>query len=119
MGFLVAIGTIITGIVLLFILLKSIFPWLKDDLVLLRRLGKFILLSNFYSKKGVFLIDRFERHASQQPGKTFLRFEDEVYSYEESDRLMNRVAHAGLDMGIRQGQVVAMFMLNEPEFIWA
>jgi crotonobetaine/carnitine-CoA ligase len=52
-------------------------------------------------------------------GKTlpFLRFKDEVFTYEQVNDSVNRVSNALSRLGIKKGSKVALMMSNRPEFV--
>jgi fatty-acyl-CoA synthase len=60
-----------------------------------------------------------EKHArgplAQRP---FLRFRDQRYTYEEANRHINRHASAYRELGLGQGDTVALMMENRPQYIW-
>jgi len=57
------------------------------------------------------------RTAERYPEYTAVVFRDIDLTYRELDALVNSFANALLDMGIRKGQVVALFMTNRPEYL--
>ena len=48
-----------------------------------------------------------------------IRFEDQCFTWSEVDREVNRTARAFQELGIQQGDVVALLMDNRPEFLFA
>jgi len=58
--------------------------------------------------------------ARKNPGKEFLFYKDQKFTYEEFDRCINQVANGFLKLGIIKGDRVAVMMVNCPElvFIW-
>ncbi|MET0389601.1 MAG: long-chain-acyl-CoA synthetase [Polyangiales bacterium] len=64
------------------------------------------------------LMRQFEQHAETRPNHTFLRFEDQRFSYAEANVLINRHAHAYRELGIKHGDTVALLLDNRPEFLW-
>ncbi|MDH5673662.1 MAG: long-chain-acyl-CoA synthetase [Myxococcales bacterium] len=59
-----------------------------------------------------------QQAASKNGGNTFLRFEDQSFSYREANALVNRHASAYSALGFGKGDVVALMMDNRPEFLW-
>ncbi len=53
-------------------------------------------------------------------GKTlpFLRFKDEVFTYEQVNDSVNRVSNALSRLGIKKGSKVALMMSNRPDFVY-
>lgn len=69
-------------------------------------------------KKRKLAIDRFEETAKRYPEKTMLIFEKSTFSYSEGNARANKIAHAALSLGLKRGDVVAIVLANEPDFIW-
>ncbi|XP_039988382.1 hsFATP2a_ACSVL_like domain-containing protein [Xiphias gladius] len=114
--------TVLAGLAILsFSFLKTLFPYLGEDCAyILRsvqlgiRLGKYKKKAPFYS-----ILDRFLDAARRHPGKVFLHFEGRDYSYGEVDKQSNKVARAlQAEAGLQEGDVVALFLANEPGFVW-
>ncbi|NXH67002.1 S27A2 synthetase, partial [Hydrobates tethys] len=67
----------------------------------------------------VTLLDVFQEHARRQPHRPLLRFQDEVYTYEDVERRSNRAAWLfSRHLGLQPGQTVAVFLPNEPTYVW-
>ncbi|XP_025914968.1 very long-chain acyl-CoA synthetase-like [Apteryx rowi] len=67
----------------------------------------------------VTLLDIFRAHASRQPRRPLLRFQDELYTYGDAERRSSRVARAlARHLGLRRGQTVAVFLPNCPTYVW-
>ncbi len=58
------------------------------------------------------------RQARRNGDRTFLRFEDQHFSYAETDRITNRIANGLLKAGIKHGDHVAILLDNCPELLW-
>ncbi len=65
------------------------------------------------------LRDFIESRVDQHPNKPFLYFEKEVVSYSGFDRKINRAANGLLELGVKKGDRVALFLSNRPEFLYA
>lgn len=61
--------------------------------------------------------DRLEERAADAGDQPFLLFEEQSISFAQMNARANRVAHAALAAGLRKGDVVALLMLNRPEFV--
>lgn len=114
--------TVIAGLVILsFSLLGSLFPHLGDDFVYILtslqlgfRLFKYKKLKPFYS-----IVDHFLEAVKRNPGKTFVHFEGQQYTYGEVDKQSNKVARAlQAEARLKEGDTVALFLPNEPSFVW-
>ncbi len=57
------------------------------------------------------------RTAQRYPEEEALIFKDANITYRELDALVNAFANALLDLGIRKGQAVCLFMTNRPEYV--
>lgn len=55
--------------------------------------------------------------AERSPEQVALIFKDARLTYRELNALVNILANALLDLGIRQGQKVCLFLTNRPEFV--
>lgn len=97
---------------------RTLFPWLRDDIQLIRAVipsGK-ETLSDF--ENGRFIIDKFEEVANTQPTQTFIIFEDKKYTYGFVNSMANRVANVAATWNLKLGDTVVMMITNEPAFIW-
>ena len=65
--------------------------------------------------------DLIERQAARRGDHPFCLYQDRVISYAEYNAAANRIAHWGLEIGLKRGDVVALLMLNRPEYLetWA
>ncbi|XP_042646312.1 very long-chain acyl-CoA synthetase-like isoform X2 [Tyto alba] len=67
----------------------------------------------------VTLLDVFQGHARRRPRWPLLRFQDEVYTYEDMDRRSNRAARVfSRRLGLQPGRTVAVFLPNDPSYVW-
>ncbi|NXB76416.1 S27A2 synthetase, partial [Donacobius atricapilla] len=67
----------------------------------------------------VTLLDVFLQHARHRPHRPLLRFQDQVYTFEDMDRRSNRAAWAlSRRLGLRGGRTVAVLLPNEPAYVW-
>ncbi|XP_070686224.1 long-chain fatty acid transport protein 2 [Pempheris klunzingeri] len=114
--------TALAGLALLFLpLLKTFFPYLGEECAYILasvklgfRLIKYKKIKPFYS-----ILDCFLDAAKKHPCKIFLHFEGREYSYGEVDKRSNKVARAlQAEVGLKEGDAVALFLANEPSFVW-
>jgi fatty-acyl-CoA synthase len=61
--------------------------------------------------------DLLERTARRRGDAPFVRHEDRVLSYAETNALANRVAHRARARGLGRGSVVGLLMENRPEYL--
>ncbi|KAM6184276.1 long-chain fatty acid transport protein 5 [Sarcoramphus papa] len=67
----------------------------------------------------VTLLDVFQEHARRRPRWPLLRFQDEVYTYEDVERRSNQAARLfSRHLGLQPGRNVAVFLPNEPTYVW-
>ncbi|XP_068170096.1 long-chain fatty acid transport protein 2-like [Antennarius striatus] len=107
--------------VLLLPFLQRWFPYLLDDCVYIMRSIRLGIRLVTYKKVKPFysLLDCFLYKAQKHPDKTFLIFEGREYSYGEIDRESNKVARVlQSEVGLKEGDTVALFLANEPNFMW-
>ncbi len=71
------------------------------------------------STEGLGLGRTLETITRQYKRKEALRFEGKIYSYQEVDESVNRIASGLEQLGIRQGDRVALMLPNIPEFVFA
>uniref|UniRef100_A0A9J7ZW40 long-chain-fatty-acid--CoA ligase n=1 Tax=Cyprinus carpio carpio TaxID=630221 RepID=A0A9J7ZW40_CYPCA len=113
--------TVLAGLALLPALLRTFFPYFFQDCVYMyRALGCGIRL-NVYKRKTPFysIVDCFLYAVKKHPRKAFIQFEGKTHSYEEVDKESNKVANAlRSEAGLREGDTVALFLGNEPRFVW-
>ncbi len=63
------------------------------------------------------IADLIESRAASRAEHPFILFEDRSISYLKFNAMANRVAHWGLSIGLQQADVVALLMLNRPEYL--
>lgn len=63
--------------------------------------------------------DGIEEVAARLAGKAAIVFEDEVYSFQDWEDKANQSARFFRKLGVQKGDVVAIYMENRPEFIFA
>lgn len=60
-----------------------------------------------------------KRHVTETPEKTAIIFGERRISYSELDRLINRAAEGFTNLGLKQGDVLSLFLPSLPELIIA
>ncbi|CAI9717375.1 long-chain fatty acid transport protein 6-like [Octopus vulgaris] len=63
-------------------------------------------------------ISVFDKTLSLYPNKTMLIFEGKHYTYDYVNKMASRVGNYMLSCGMKQGDVVAIYLTNSPQFIW-
>ncbi|XP_052579748.1 long-chain fatty acid transport protein 2 isoform X2 [Peromyscus californicus insignis] len=113
--------TVLAGLLLLPLLLTCCCPYLIQDLRYFLRVANLARrVRSYRQRRPVRTILRvFLERVRQTPHKPFLLFRDETLTYAQVDRRSNQVARALHDqLGLRQGDCVALFMSNEPAYVW-
>ncbi|XP_037689940.1 very long-chain acyl-CoA synthetase isoform X2 [Choloepus didactylus] len=116
-----AIYTLLAGLLLLPLLVNFCCPYFFQDMRFFLQLVKVARqLSSYGNRRPVrTLLGVFMDKARQNPHKPFLLFGDETLTYAQVDRRSNQVARALRDhLGLRQGDCVAIFMGNEPAYLY-
>jgi len=65
------------------------------------------------------LADLLSKSSDQHPNKTALIYFDAKMTYGELDLLSNRFARAMIDLGVKKGDRIALFLPNNPPFVIA
>lgn len=84
---------------------------LAADLPVLARNAPGLLLRKPDDAESMGLV--FQRKAASQPDRPFLKFEDEILTYDQANRIVNRYAHVLEANGVRRGDVVGLLATNE------
>lgn len=61
--------------------------------------------------------DELERSVDRFATRTAILFEDEVWTYRDMDQRANRYARWACDLGLGPGDVVCLFMENQPDYL--
>ncbi|XP_006895366.1 PREDICTED: very long-chain acyl-CoA synthetase isoform X1 [Elephantulus edwardii] len=116
-----AIYTALAGLLLLPLLVNFCCPYFFQDMGYFLRVAGVARRVRGYARRRPVrtLLWLFQERARQTPHKPFLLFGDETLTYAQVDRRSNQVARALHDqLGLRQGDCVAVFMGNEPAYVW-
>ncbi|KAK5902067.1 hypothetical protein CesoFtcFv8_007362 [Champsocephalus esox] len=72
-----------------------------------------------YMQTNYSILDRFIDAEKEHPHKPFILFGDETFTYRDAEELSNKAARVFLQSGLlNQGDTVALFLGNEPVFLW-
>ncbi|XP_051975181.1 very long-chain acyl-CoA synthetase isoform X2 [Xyrauchen texanus] len=107
--------------VLLLYALRYRYPYfIKEALYVFRLFSVGYRLSKRKTSKPYYtLVDRFLDSVKKNPNKAFIRFQDDTYSYLDSDKQSNKIAMTLLKhANLHEGDTVALLMGNEPMFLW-
>ncbi|KAK3601065.1 hypothetical protein CHS0354_029291 [Potamilus streckersoni] len=103
---------------LAFLIEKMFYPGFQEDLKYLKIIRKIQSFVAPRLAKGNLLADIFEEKVKEKPDKTFIICNNKLYSYSFVDQQANRVARAAMEIGLKQDNVVAIMVYNEPAFLW-
>lgn len=116
-----AIYTALAGLLLLPLLVNLCCPYLFQDTCYFLHVAGLARRTRSYGRRRPVrtVLQVFLEKARQTPHKPFLLYRDETLTYAQVDRRSNQVARALRDhLGLRQGDCVAVFLGNEPAFVW-
>ncbi|XP_020835043.1 long-chain fatty acid transport protein 2 [Phascolarctos cinereus] len=116
-----AIYTAVAGLLLLPLLVNFCCSYFfQDTSYFLTAAGVALRVRRYSRRRPVrTILSVFLERARQTPNKPFLLFQDETLSYAQVDRRSNQVARLLHDrLGLRQGDCVALFLGNEPAYVW-
>ncbi|XP_060227610.1 long-chain fatty acid transport protein 2 isoform X2 [Meriones unguiculatus] len=111
----------LAGLLLLPLLLTCCCPYLLQDVRYFLRVANLARQLRSYQQRRPVrtLLRLFLERARQTPHKPFLLFRDETLTYAQVDRRSSQAARALHDqLGLQQGDCVALFMGNEPAYVW-
>jgi len=91
--------------------------FLAHDIKTLSKLAKVKTAVSRAIKEHYTLADVWEQAVDRYDQKPSVLFEGKSMSFREMDALANRFAHWGTSVGLKKGDVVALYMHNRPEFI--
>lgn len=95
------------------------FPYFIQDVQHFIRRSMLVRRVLKYIRSNYTILDRFLERVQTQPHKPFMYFNDETFTYKDADELSNKAARAFLRHGrVREGDTVALFLRNEPAFVW-
>ncbi|XP_007455600.1 PREDICTED: very long-chain acyl-CoA synthetase isoform X2 [Lipotes vexillifer] len=115
------IYAVLAGVLLLPLLVNLCSPYFFQDVSYFLRLARRAQQVRSYGQRRPVrtILHAFLERAHQSPHKPFLIFRDQTLSYVQVDRRSNQVARALRDrLGLRQGECVAIFLGNEPAYVW-
>ncbi|MCJ8735944.1 hypothetical protein PDJAM_G00253330 [Pangasius djambal] len=121
MAMYVCFTLLVAGLCVLPALLRTLCPYLLQDCAYILNAVRLGLRLERYKRRARFysILDCFLDAVRKHPLKPFIHFMGETYSYSDVDRESNKVAHALQKVaGLKEGDTVALFIGNEPCFIW-
>ncbi|XP_056366126.1 long-chain fatty acid transport protein 5 [Oenanthe melanoleuca] len=121
MAVLAALAAAAAGLLLALLLLPQLAPFLWQDLAFFATMARSSLRCRrrLAGRPAVTLLDVFGQHARRRPRHALLRFQEQLYTFEDMDRASNRAAWAlWRRLGLRAGSTVAVLLPNQPAYVW-
>ncbi|XP_006815361.1 long-chain fatty acid transport protein 2-like, partial [Saccoglossus kowalevskii] len=100
-------------------LLRIAYPYLSRDYHAFRQTSSFLKAARVYLDSKRYIVDMFEEAAAHNPYKTFIIYENTIYTYGDINRMANKFANFVRKKGLKLGDCAAVLMYNEPSFIWS
>uniref|UniRef100_A0A8C3SNZ1 Long-chain-fatty-acid--CoA ligase n=1 Tax=Chelydra serpentina TaxID=8475 RepID=A0A8C3SNZ1_CHESE len=116
-----ALFTALAGLLLLPLLLHLACPYLFRDLRFFLKVARVLHRVRSYAARSPprTILELFTERARRAPRKPLVLFREEVHTYEQVDKRSSQVARALREhAGLQQGDCLALFMGNEPAYIW-
>lgn len=100
---------------------RLFYPFFWEDLMYYLKVQKVGKAMMARMKRGVLTyLDCFVDQAKRNPEKPFIVFENEVLTYRDVRVRSNKFANAfRSEVGVKHGDIVALWMSNEPDFVCA
>lgn len=113
--------SVLAGLLALLLYQRITYPFLWADLIYYFKLQGYRKTLQARMRQGIITyLDCFLHQARKNPNKPFIIFEEQTLTYRDVDRRSNQFASALRTQGsVRQGDIVALWMFNEPDFICA
>ncbi|XP_067430583.1 long-chain fatty acid transport protein 2 isoform X2 [Thunnus thynnus] len=111
--------SLLAGFLALFLYQRMTYPFFWVDLIYYLKLRRYGKTLRARMQQGIITyLDCFLHQAKKNPNKPFIIFENQSLTYQDVDRRSNQFANAFRTEGsLKQGDIVAVLMCNEPDFI--
>ncbi|XP_070844918.1 long-chain fatty acid transport protein 6 [Chaetodon trifascialis] len=111
--------SVLAGLLALLLYQRMTYPFLWADLIYYFKLQRYRKTVQARMQQGIITyLDCFLYQARKNPNKPFIIFEKQTLTYQDVDRRSNQFANAFRTEGsLKQGDIVALWMFNEPDFI--
>nr|XP_033502661.1 very long-chain acyl-CoA synthetase isoform X1 [Epinephelus lanceolatus] len=111
--------SVLAGLLALLLYQRMNYPFFWVDLIYYLKLRKYRRTSQARMQQGIITyLDCFLYQARNNPNKPFIIFENQSLTYQDVDKRSNQFANAFRTLGsLKQGDIVALLMFNEPDFI--
>ncbi|XP_054613771.1 long-chain fatty acid transport protein 6 isoform X3 [Dunckerocampus dactyliophorus] len=115
---LTAAFTILAGLLAVLAYQKVFNPFLWVDLRYYLKLRMYRKSLQARAQQGIItFLDGFLLQVRRNPNKAFIIYEDQRLTYQDVDRRSNQFANLFREMSLKQGDIVALLMCNEPDFM--
>lgn len=114
-------SSVLAGLLALLLYQSNAYPFFWVDLMYYLKLRSYSKTLQARMKQGIITyLDCFLYQARTIPNKPFIIYEDQRLTYKDVDRRSNQFANAFRTEGfLKQGDIVAVLMCNEPDFMCA
>ncbi|XP_029300136.1 very long-chain acyl-CoA synthetase [Cottoperca gobio] len=111
--------SLLAGLLALLLYQRMTYPFFWVDLMYYLKLRRYGRTLQARMQQGIITyLDCFIYQARKNPNKPFIIFENQTLTYQDVDRRSNQFANAFRTEGsLKQGDIVALLMFNEPDFI--
>ncbi|XP_051268263.1 long-chain fatty acid transport protein 6 isoform X1 [Dicentrarchus labrax] len=111
--------SVVAGLLALLLYQRVAYPFFWLDLIYYLKLRGYRKTLHARMQQGIITyLDCFLYQARRNPNKPFIIFEKQTLTYQDVDRRSNQFANAFRTEGsLKQGDIVALLMFNEPDFI--
>lgn len=115
------ITSLLAGLLALLLYQRLTYPFFWVDLIYYLKLQRYRKTLQARMQQGIITyLDCFLYQAREKPNKPFIIFENQTLTYRDVDRRSNQFASAfRMEGSLKQGDIVALLMFNEPDFICA
>uniref|UniRef100_A0A3Q0RKP6 long-chain-fatty-acid--CoA ligase n=1 Tax=Amphilophus citrinellus TaxID=61819 RepID=A0A3Q0RKP6_AMPCI len=115
----VDVAKVLTGLLALLLYQMTAYPFFWVDLIYYFKLQRYRKTLKARMQQGITtFLDCFLHEARKHPNKPFIIFENQTLTYQDVDKRSNKFAGAFRTEGsLKQGDIVALLMCNEPDFI--
>ncbi|XP_002741020.1 long-chain fatty acid transport protein 2-like [Saccoglossus kowalevskii] len=100
-------------------LVRFLYPYLERDYNAIRSGRAFAKFVKANLDKNRYFVDLFEDAVEQDPYKTFIIYENTIYTYGDINTMANKLANFARGQGFKVGDCAAILMYNEPTYIWS
>ncbi|XP_034048399.1 long-chain fatty acid transport protein 6 [Thalassophryne amazonica] len=113
------LNSLAAGLLALFVYQRMFHPFFWADLIYYLKLRGYTKALRARARAGtVTFTDCFRFQAAKNPNKAFIIYQNQTLTYRDVDRRSNRFASTfRADAGLAAGDVVALLMCNEPDFV--